>query len=41
MTIGEIAWLDDYHARIAETIGPLVDRETEIWLRAMTRPLLD
>jgi Xaa-Pro aminopeptidase len=40
MTIGEIAWLDDYHARVAETIAPLVDKQTETWLRAMTQPLL-
>jgi Xaa-Pro aminopeptidase len=40
MTIGEIAWLDDYHARVAETIAPMVDKETESWLRAMTQPLL-
>jgi Xaa-Pro aminopeptidase len=40
MTIGEIAWLDDYHARVAATIAPLVDQQTETWLRAMTQPLL-
>lgn len=40
MTIGEIAWLDAYHARVAETIAPLVDKDTEAWLREMTRPLL-
>jgi Xaa-Pro aminopeptidase len=40
MTIGEIAWLDAYHAQVAETIAPLVDKQTEEWLRAMTQPLL-
>jgi Xaa-Pro aminopeptidase len=40
MTVGEIAWLDDYHARVAETILPLVDDETASWLREMTKPLL-
>src|SRR5690606_17497233 len=40
MTVGEIAWLDAYHARVAETIAPLVDKDTEAWLRGMTRPLL-
>jgi len=40
MTIGEIAWLDTYHARVAETIAPLVDKQTDTWLRAMTQPLL-
>ena len=39
MTADEIAWLDSYHARVAETIGPLVDKDTATWLRAATRPL--
>ena len=30
MTADEIAWLDGYHARVAETIGPLVDKDTAI-----------
>jgi Xaa-Pro aminopeptidase len=37
MTPLEIAWLNGYHARVAETIGPLVDKETASWLRAATR----
>jgi Xaa-Pro aminopeptidase len=40
MTPDEIAWLDGYHARVAETIGPLVDKETLGWLRSATRPLI-
>ena len=39
MTPDEIAWLDSYHARVAETIGPLVDAETRAWLDGATRPL--
>jgi Xaa-Pro aminopeptidase len=39
MTPDEIAWLDGYHAQVAETIGPLVDKETATWLRAVTRPI--
>lgn len=39
MSPDEIAWLDAYHARVAETIGPLVDKETLGWLRSATRPL--
>ena len=39
MTAGEIAWLDGYHARVAETIGPLIDKDTGAWLRDATRPL--
>jgi Xaa-Pro aminopeptidase len=39
MTADEIAWLDDYHARVAAMIAPLVDAETCRWLEAATRPL--
>jgi Xaa-Pro aminopeptidase len=35
----EIAWLDAYHARVAETLAPLVAAETRAWLEAATRPL--
>ena len=33
----EIAWLDAYHARVREVIGPLVDREARGWLKQATR----
>ncbi|HEX3862458.1 MAG TPA: aminopeptidase P family protein [Stellaceae bacterium] len=36
---GEIAWLDDYHARVREVIAPLVDAETAAWLATVTAPL--
>ncbi|HKY85247.1 MAG TPA: aminopeptidase P family protein [Pseudorhodoplanes sp.] len=39
MTPDEIAWLDSYHARVAETLAPLVDKKTLGWLRDATRPL--
>ena len=37
----ERAWLDGYHARVAETLAPLLDgdAETLAWLRAATAPL--
>ena len=35
----ERAWLDAYHARVAESLAPLVDPETERWLRAACQPL--
>jgi len=41
MTGAEIAWLDSYHARVAETVTPLVDKDTANWLAAATRPLLN
>ncbi len=39
MTADEIAWLDGYHARVAEKLTPLVDAKTRSWLEAATRPL--
>jgi Xaa-Pro aminopeptidase len=37
----EIAWLDAYHARVRETLTPLVDAETAEWLAQATAPLAD
>ena len=39
LTADEIAWIDAYHARVHETIAPLVDVTTRAWLLAATRPL--
>ena len=36
---GERAWLDDYHAKVRETLTPLVDEGTRTWLAHATRPL--
>ena len=35
----ERGWLDAYHARVAELIGPLVEGETRRWLQAACQPL--
>ena len=35
----ETAWVDAYHARVRETLSPLVDQETAAWLAEVTRPL--
>ena len=35
----ETAWLDAYHARVKETLAPLVDAATASWLDEATRPL--
>ncbi len=40
MSSDDTAWLDGYHARVAETISPLVDKDTQGWLRSATRPLI-
>ncbi len=36
---GEIAWLDRYHARVRETLTPLVDTDTAHWLAEATQPI--
>ncbi len=37
LTADERDWLNAYHARVRETVGPLVDGETRAWLEAATR----
>jgi len=39
LTPKERQWVDSYHARVQEVIGPLVDAETRRWLELATRPL--
>ncbi|MEJ2623396.1 MAG: aminopeptidase P family protein [Pseudolabrys sp.] len=39
LTAKERHWLDSYHARVCETIGPLVDDDTRKWLEKATRPM--
>jgi Xaa-Pro aminopeptidase len=39
LTADEAAWLDRYHARVAQTLSPFLDAENRAWLEAATRPL--
>lgn len=39
LTEEEIDWLDDYHERVVDEIGPLLDGETVDWLAKATTPL--
>jgi Xaa-Pro aminopeptidase len=39
MTADEIAWLNDYHAKVREKIGPHLDAETRAWLENATRKI--
>lgn len=39
LTPAEIEWINDYHARVAETISPDLDNDTRAWLKAATAPL--
>ncbi|MBN9587100.1 MAG: X-Pro aminopeptidase [Afipia sp. 62-7] len=36
----ELAWINAYHARVREEIGPLLDEATRMWLYAATEPLV-
>ena len=39
LTAKERNWIDSYHARVQEVLGPLLDAPTCAWLNAATRPL--
>jgi Xaa-Pro aminopeptidase len=39
LTEGERAWLNTYHARVLETLRPLVDDEVRTWLERVTRAI--
>ncbi|MBV9558802.1 MAG: aminopeptidase P family protein [Pseudolabrys sp.] len=39
LTSHDRTWLDSYHGRVLEEIGPLVDAPTLQWLKAATKPL--
>jgi len=39
LTEAERAWLDAYHARVRETLAPLVDAATLAWLEDATAPI--
>jgi Xaa-Pro aminopeptidase len=39
LTPAERAWLDAYHARVLDEIGPAVSGAASDWLKAATAPL--
>jgi Xaa-Pro aminopeptidase len=39
LSAGELAWLNDYHARVLAEIGPMVGGEVLKWLEQATAPL--
>ena len=39
LTAGERGWLDAYHARVLETLGPDLDRDDRVWLERACTPL--
>src|SRR3954451_3159855 len=40
MSGSELAWLNDYHARVRREVRPQVDETTKLWLDAATEPLV-
>ena len=41
MSDAEIAWLDNYHDQVWETLSPLLSASDAMWLREATYPLTD
>jgi Xaa-Pro aminopeptidase len=39
LTDKERCWLDSYHKRVHEIVGPLVDRPVRKWLEQATQPI--
>lgn len=39
LTKEEIAWVNGYHARVWEKIGPQLDGDAKTWLEGATKPL--
>ena len=39
MTTSEIDWLNGYHARVRDSVAPLVDADTRSWLETATQPI--
>jgi Xaa-Pro aminopeptidase len=39
LTDDERGWLNAYHARVRETLSPVVDGDTRTWLTQVTRPI--
>ncbi|MEF2553428.1 aminopeptidase P family protein [Aurantimonas sp. A2-1-M11] len=39
LTSDEIAWLDAYHGRVREALGPRLDADDRAWLETATQPL--
>jgi Xaa-Pro aminopeptidase len=37
LTRFEVGWIDDYHARVRDEVGPLLDARTQDWLEQATR----
>ena len=41
MSVEEIAWVDNYHRKVFETLSPMLEANENEWLAEKTRPLRD
>ena len=39
LNVDEIAWVNSYHQRVCDQVGPLLDKDTLAWLEQATAPL--
>ena len=39
LSAGEVDWLNAYHARVRETLAPLLDENDRLWLEKATAPI--
>ena len=39
MTADEIAWVNDYHAKVCAALSPALDVDSRAWLEKATAPL--
>jgi Xaa-Pro aminopeptidase len=39
LTAEEARWLDRYHARVLESLAPLLDPPAQAWLKGATAPM--
>ena len=40
LSLSELDWLNDYHARVRREVRPHLDEATKLWLDAATEPLV-
>ena len=39
LTIPQIKWINDYHAKIFKTLSSQIDKKTKLWLKSKTKKI--